>query len=592
MFKRLAKLRDSNKINEYLYKLISQKLSALPEPLKDKMLNEAEAMTALGISSEEEHKNFLYILSHTKSIAKDLSGKKLNNHDIAKIAGKTYKNLYKNSIDSILNFYIAVQGAMQELNMPIKKLAYPTGYYNTFSLQPHSVKKWMQTMQDIYAAINAYGIDYDEAFKIGTRDWDNMEKQDFDNWIKFYQENAHMKYKTAKTGSYYLHEGGGVIPMDQLRASIPQSGMPDMSNFKALEESTSEAENRAKEEDIKKKIKSIVSRLNAAERIATIPEVQRALHKVLDIGVNKWLEELQKVKRFVQTAPIKSVGSPIIEDLIYKQGNILSSQGFPKAGKLMKHIAQIIDRPEPQAVPQGPEEMTPGLPEMTEPEEDEDAWVKDLVDALNFDGNDTEDEDVEKEAKANNDDMAYIFVEAQDLPIEQPDIEVEEDSKESGPRHNLDDLLTDVTIEDVVERLDAVANILKNREIPRQLAIIDLMMHKLGIGSFFPALAEANRSALESNQYMSTRIDDILSKLRGSIASTEIDLAHSHEDEAVEDLKEKLTEKERQEKERQEARKIKREAPSIDVEEALEGPVEVEGPAAAPIEEAPAAPVR
>ena len=39
------------------------------------------------------------------------------------------------------------------------------------------------------------------------------------------------------------------------------------------------------------------------------------------------------------------------------------------------------------------------------------------------------------------------------------------------------------------------------------------MLNKLGISGFFPALAEATRSALESNQYCQTRVEEILSKL-------------------------------------------------------------------------------
>ena len=49
------------------------------------------------------------------------------------------------------------------------------------------------------------------------------------------------------------------------------------------------------------------------------------------------------------------------------------------------------------------------------------------------------------------------------------------------------------------------------------------MMDRLGIGSFFPSLGESTRSALESNSYVSTRIEDILSKLQGSLASNDAD---------------------------------------------------------------------
>ena len=53
------------------------------------------------------------------------------------------------------------------------------------------------------------------------------------------------------------------------------------------------------------------------------------------------------------------------------------------------------------------------------------------------------------------------------------------------------------------------------------------MMDRLGISSYFPTLAEATTKNLDATQYSLTRVEDILSKLRGSIetpASEEIDL--------------------------------------------------------------------
>lgn len=77
--------------------------------------------------------------------------------------------------------------------------------------------------------------------------------------------------------------------------------------------------------------------------------------------------------------------------------------------------------------------------------------------------------------------------------------------------------LANIQVSDVVKRLQALSRVFKNREIARQLGIIDLMLDKLGIAGLFPQLAEATRSALESNQYTSVRIDEILSKLMSVI---------------------------------------------------------------------------
>ena len=78
---------------------------------------------------------------------------------------------------------------------------------------------------------------------------------------------------------------------------------------------------------------------------------------------------------------------------------------------------------------------------------------------------------------------------------------------------SIDEAFDNIKLTDVIKNLQALSRVFKNREIARQLSIIDLMLNKLGISGFFPALAEATRSALESNQYCQTRVDEILSKL-------------------------------------------------------------------------------
>jgi flagellar biosynthesis GTPase FlhF len=151
--------------------------------------------------------------------------------------------------------------------------------------------------------------------------------------------------------------------------------------------------------------------------------------------------------------------------------------------------------------------------------------------------------------------------------------------------------LDNVKVADVVKRLELVSNVLKNREIPRQLAIVDLMLDKLGIASFFPTLAEATRSALESNQYMSTRIEDVLGKLRGSLEPSEkekIDLVSDDEkklDKTLETVKENLSEEARKEKALKEKRRELRDQETV-VPEKAEVPKELEAPI--PIEKLPA----
>lgn len=76
-----------------------------------------------------------------------------------------------------------------------------------------------------------------------------------------------------------------------------------------------------------------------------------------------------------------------------------------------------------------------------------------------------------------------------------------------------------VTMEEIIDELEDISRYYKVREMPRRLARLDMMFDSKGISAYFPSLAEAQKSALDANNYIATRIDDILSKVRGSMAS-------------------------------------------------------------------------
>ena len=249
-------------------------------------------------------------------------------------------------------------------------------------------------------------------------------------------------------------------------------------------------------------------------------------------------------------------------------------------------------------------------------DESDDAWVQQFKNNLN---NVVPEEDSSPiDDLGLIDDMAEITVEAQAaLPMEDPAlappkeevaIEVEEEpdmlpddmapkpKPESGKER---DSLEHVTVSDVVERLERVSNILKNREIPRELAWIDFMLDKIGLASYFPALAEATKSALESNQYMSTRVEDILSRLRGSIEpESPLELTTTETEEAVtgdtlKQVRQNLETGEERERVRKEQRQkgIEDVAPSVPAEE-LAQPVNVETTPPAPVRPTPTLPAR
>jgi hypothetical protein len=168
--------------------------------------------------------------------------------------------------------------------------------------------------------------------------------------------------------------------------------------------------------------------------------------------------------------------------------------------------------------------------------------------------------------------------------------------------NQINSLFSNIKIEDVVSKLEDLSKIFKTREVPRQLAIVDMMLDSLGIASYFPALSEATNKSLESNNYIATRVEDVLSKLRGALKTKNIDLVGGeaplvNTPEMV-NLRSNLEQDQQKDKVRKELRKQKqdeelsestKEIPELEVTEDL-----TEAPAApiapAPPAAAPAAP--
>jgi hypothetical protein len=143
---------------------------------------------------------------------------------------------------------------------------------------------------------------------------------------------------------------------------------------------------------------------------------------------------------------------------------------------------------------------------------------------------------------------------------------------------------SNVTIADVVTKLDGITNVFRTRELARQLSLIDLMLDSLNISSLFPTLSEAINKNLDANQYCLTRLEDILSRLKGAIPSQNIELNGNDETRPeVAGIKNKLQQDADKEKARKEQRKNKeneemeganpaKETPAVDIKEDLAPP--------------------
>ena len=103
---------------------------------------------------------------------------------------------------------------------------------------------------------------------------------------------------------------------------------------------------------------------------------------------------------------------------------------------------------------------------------------------------------------------SILVSEAQEAPVAE-EIEVNE-PKRTDPDIQadknfdkiLDSAFQQLTVSDAIARLDDLAKVFKVREIPRQISIVDMMLDRLGIASFFPSLGECVQKSHEADKLL------------------------------------------------------------------------------------------
>lgn len=598
---------QNGEINSYFLDHLERKIDLLPDDLLDVYFEEAKNMSALGINSNEEQKTFFHILSHAQDILLDLAVHLDNTHKIKMIPAIIYKNRKKYPVNTLHDFYVAVEKAAKEIGLPLKeeindkiayKKAYPSAVSDALPQTIYNIDKWVDTTKDIYNEAKTLGLS--KAFDKVTADWDVMERLNFKSFLSFYQEGAQSKYKIAQFGRHSIDENAIQIP-EGLKARLPTAPVVPQKPKVDVNDA------RTKIEDQRSKI---ISRLNAAEKLLYSLDGQFFAGN----DQEEMLRMLQDLKRKVQTSNKMTVESSLFVDYIYRAGNIFNVAGKDKAAGFFYKIAQETTGEPVAAV--APAEEVPAEPvaETDEPgdeavqlEEDPaadpamadpamgnetEAAIKEFIGNLEEGVSDIDLDDFKK--------LSGFIVEAQDMMAPAPqlparDLEVIEDEVPEveklkrppptevsdlgrNPDDAIDAALNDVTIDDVVRRLEILSAFFKKREVPKQLAIVDLMMDRLGIGSFFPSLGESTRSALESNSYVSTRIEDILSKLQGSLVSEDAEAlfdaalgpATPETAELAENLKKNQEEEDRRKAVRRQKETAKLDAESERPEQAVE----------------------
>ena len=567
-------------INKFMQQKIDGALKkASSDKYKQFILKNGELLSNIGVGNERDLRKFHHISQLVPILVRRALGS--GNRKIYSEVGKYIFEKYLTSVNGIDDLQKKVILALDDLNL--KKIGYPIGNLEPNPIKSYDVKKWISAANEMYMKMRLFGTTRQGALYAITKGWNDMEKNNFEHWLRYYEEGANKVYKKAQ----YTTGNGVTLPTNNTNPSMRR--IPGMMQPQQQEEPAPQQFSKSQEEAaiFQKTKASLIGRINSAIKIlssdtgrklsgAEYEKLLRALtdlqYDVLRVSASDMLKDVivraantlkyegdhygskMIIKIAQEPDPLADLdlGEPApsfdnidagngenspqkaIIDTLNELGYSSKENILPNINQVKKQVLENKKQNEPPLVPEPPPPPPESVPES--PEE------KDPLDDKPEDEPEEKPNSVSEDKKASSYAWAtYKTAELKTLEnlvenicsiasttreiyknAQMPNMIEKEEPENLSTNSNvgenaIDKALENIQVSDVVRRLQALSRVFKNREIARQLSIIDLMLDKLGIAGLFPQLAEATRSALESNQYTSVRIDEILSKLMSVI---------------------------------------------------------------------------
>jgi hypothetical protein len=354
-----------------------------------------------------------------------------------------------------------------------KKVAYPMAE-NYFFKNPffgYNLQSWASCVHKIYEAHYKEGMSYDDAVvKYSSNIFeDEEEKNNFLNWLKYYNHGEHLKYN-VKTASY------------QMSLSPTGDAYTSTSNYIGTDYVIDhDAQMNSAKEQGEKKInyKNWKKKFNTALR--RVDKILKESEEYID--ADKY-EEISQVlnKLDIQVGKVRLQATA--SDISYRTANQLKKLGFDDGASVFYKYAQEAAPPEVAAAPA--QEATEQVPEQSQAQ---------------IERKQQEKENIEKGRE--------LLSEVDPVPG-------------PSPTEYSDIMKEDIDVDDASKKLEQIAGTLSDRRVIRYLAEFDIMLDKIGIASMFPELAEAQSKLIESYSYALTRVTKMLGMLSNNKAIMEM----------------------------------------------------------------------
>lgn len=437
--------------------------NGMTDDLWDIIKEDAKHIIGLDIKNDKQRNLFYYLDNFFEDLCDEFKFENKDKYMYIKEIFDILKDKEKIDLNQIRMAFLKIMKKVQ-------KKAYPNtlGVFRTNIIPKRNIDKWVNALHEIHNAIRQ-GEDKKEVEKKVMEDWDQMEKRDFNRWRNFYEKREHEKY-AMENNFFNVKEELPEIPMKK---------------------------NKTPEE----KKRALISRLDAADKLLRDfsnvwpPQVWNRLHQALS-----------DLKREIMM--LRNEAS--IQDRIIRTASIWLKVGFSEGSELLTKIAQP-----PEDISTQIEKALTGKEYETEEKSKETLPMEEPMTPIN-------EEEMLPPAGAGEELPETLEPLGPQKPTEiteEPKIDENEEIEEPKEEINTEENpYMGSGIEDVISVLEPIVSELKVRATARELSKVDMMLDAQNIASHFPELGEAMSKVLEANTYVVTRLDKMLTKLKGGLS--------------------------------------------------------------------------
>jgi len=402
------------------------------------------------------------------------------------------------------------------------KVAYPNIDERTIPSQ-YNTDKWIKCLKFMYNCIHN-GEDRKSVLQKLSNNFDQKEFDRFLKWVRFYEEGNHLRYKIATKSLQFL---------DFLSK--------DRNNTEVFVEK----ENTSYKDTIEDMRDKMLSRIKALQKLIESKEGRKFFSEELPIFINVVNMLRQKILTY---NPQKiSTAKKTYDDFVYREVNVLRKNGCNNAADYLEKFAQMPSATPPpiptqgigtaQDIPTTPPTQSNPLPNnivnpTAPPPEPKSEISSSPTDSPmpNSKGIDKFINNLSTSNISSKEDLNAtddLYVEDEELVSLGQAVRTTNTSMEKI-NEIINKPLPTTTIDDAITLLEEIAIVHKVRQIPRMLSSVDMILNQHGLASMFPTLAESQNKSLEANNYILSRIEEIISKLKGVAEKPNIDLKESN----------------------------------------------------------------